>query len=70
METQSTIQPSTTMQTTQNDGKTQYEIEYINTFTEKEKHAYSIAKDHLGMTFQIEKSIGYRDWLKTKQKPN
>ena len=60
------METSKNMQITQNDGKTQSEIEYINTFTEKEKHAYYIAKEHLGMSFQIEKSIGYRDWLKTK----
>mgnify|MGYP001200202965 FL=1 len=42
--------------------------EYIQTFTEKEHKAYLIAKDHLGMSFQMEKSIGYLNWLKEKQK--
>jgi hypothetical protein len=37
---------------------------YINTFNEKEKHAYEIARDHLGMSFQVEKSIGYIQWKK------
>jgi len=37
---------------------------YINTLNEKEKHAYEIARDHLGMSFQIEKSIGYIQWKK------
>ena len=37
---------------------------YINTLNKKEKHAYEIARDHLGMSFQIEKSIGYIQWKK------
>jgi len=41
--------------------------EYIQTFSEKEHKAYLIAKDHLGMSFQIEKSVGYLNWLKNKQ---
>ena len=50
--------------------KTQEELEkeYVNTFTDKEKKAYEIAKSHLGMSFQIDKSIGFNEW---KQKtPN
>tara|TARA_B100001758_G_C18384416_1_gene599164 strand:+ start:599 stop:766 length:168 start_codon:yes stop_codon:yes gene_type:complete len=38
--------------------------QYKNTFSEKEKKAYEIAKSHLGMSFQIEKSIGYLEWKK------
>ena len=40
---------------------TQEELEtiYVNSFTEKEKKAFEIAKDHLGMSFQIDKSIGF-----------
>ncbi len=40
---------------------------YMKTFSEKDKKAYEIAKSHLGMTFQIEKSIGYIEWLKTQE---
>ena len=40
---------------------------YIETFNQKELKAYEIAKSHLGMSFQIEKSIGYLEWLKTKK---
>jgi hypothetical protein len=43
------------------------ETKYINTFNEKEKKAYEIAKEHLGMSFQINKSIGYLEWLKTEK---
>jgi hypothetical protein len=38
--------------------------EYIKTMNEKELKAYNIAKEHLGMSFQIEKSIGFREWKK------
>jgi hypothetical protein len=35
----------------------------MKTFDEKELMAYNIAKDHLGMSFQIEKSIGFKRWI-------
>ena len=37
---------------------------YVKTFDEKELKAYNIAVDHLGMSFQLEKSIGYIAWKK------
>ncbi len=40
---------------------------YIKTFNPKELKAYEIAKSHLGMSFQVEKSIGYIEWLKTQK---
>lgn len=42
------------------------ENEYIKTFSEKELKAYNIAKSHLGMSFQMDKSIGFNEW-KQKQ---
>jgi hypothetical protein len=36
--------------------------EYLILLTEKEKKAYEIAKLHLGMSFQIEKSVGFLKW--------
>jgi hypothetical protein len=42
---------------------------YIETFSEKEKKAYEIAREHLGMSFQIEKSNGFLKWKK-KQEEN
>ena len=38
--------------------------EYLKTFNKKEKQAYDIAQEHLGTTFQLEKSIGYLNWKK------
>ena len=40
---------------------------YIKSFSEKEKKAYDIAKKHLGMSFQIEKSNGYLTWKKKQE---
>ena len=40
--------------------------EYLKTLTEKELKAYEIAKDHLGSSFELEKSVGYLKWLGTK----
>lgn len=39
--------------------------EYIDTLDERNKQAYDIAKDHLGTSFDLEKSIGF---LKFKEK--
>ena len=41
--------------------------EYLKSLSEKEKKSYEIAKDHLGMSFQLDKSVGYLKWLKNKQ---
>ena len=43
------------------------EKEYLETFNEKEKQAYLIAKTHLGMSFDLSKSIGYNEWKKKKE---
>jgi len=45
---------------------------YISQMNSKEKIAYQIAVDHLGTSFNLKKSIGYKEWLKknkeTKEK--
>ena len=43
--------------------------QYIKHFTELEKKAYSIAHQHLGTSFNIQKSNGYVAWQK-KQPPS
>jgi len=35
---------------------------YIESLSPKEKKAYIIAKDHLGMSFTLEKSVGFLQW--------
>jgi hypothetical protein len=40
--------------------------EYIKSLTEREYKAYMIAKSHLESSFDLEKSIGYKEWKKTQ----
>jgi hypothetical protein len=47
-------------QTTQEESK-QTE-EFLKTMTDIQKQALSIAKDHLGTSFDISKSNGYKKW--------
>jgi len=37
---------------------------YIAQFSPQEKIAYEIARKHLATSFNIEKSIGFQEWLK------
>ena len=37
---------------------------YIDSLSPKEKKAYIIARDHLGMSFTLEKSVGFLQWKK------
>jgi hypothetical protein len=39
---------------------------YLNHLNEIEKKAYLIAKNHLGTSFDIRKSIGYIEWKQKK----
>ena len=42
------------------------EEEYIASMSDKERIAYLIAKEHLGTSFDIQKSIGYQTFIKRK----
>lgn len=42
-------------------------IEYITHLSDLEKKAYKIAYNHLGSSFNVVKSNGYNDWLKTRK---
>ena len=39
---------------------------YINSMSPKDHLAYTIAKEHLGTSFTVEKSVGYLRWLKKR----
>lgn len=41
-------------------------IIYLQQLGDKERIAYSIAKEHLGTSFDIVKSIGYITWKKSQ----
>ena len=40
--------------------------EFLKNLTEKETIAYEIAKDMLGSSFDVEKSIGFLKWAEEK----
>lgn len=39
---------------------------YINQLTEQEKIVLKIAQEHLQSSFDIVKSIGYKEWVKNQ----
>ena len=41
------------------------ENSYLQTFNEKEKKAFEIAKQHLATSFDLVKSNGFNEWKKT-----
>jgi hypothetical protein len=43
---------------------------YLESLSEKELKAYEIAKSHLGMSFQLEKSNGFLKWKKKQEEEN
>tara|TARA_B100000902_G_scaffold373620_1_gene401761 strand:+ start:4126 stop:4290 length:165 start_codon:yes stop_codon:yes gene_type:complete len=44
--------------------------EYIAQLDEQEKLVLEIAKDHLGSSFDIERSIGFTKWLAEQKSSN
>lgn len=40
---------------------------YMEEMTEQEKLVLKIAQDHLGTSFDIEKSIGFKEWIKNRK---
>ena len=38
---------------------------YIESLSPKERKAYMIAREHLGMSFTLEKSVGFLKWKST-----
>jgi hypothetical protein len=51
--------------------KTREEMEFETSFLEslstKERKSYEIAKSHLGMSFDLVKSVGFIEWKKQKK---
>jgi len=41
-----------------------FEQLYLESLNEKEMKSYLIAKEHLGTSFQLEKSVGFLKWEK------
>jgi hypothetical protein len=47
--------------------KQQEIFEYLKNMDENDKKAYLIALDHLGSSFNIYRSNGFKDWKQTKK---
>jgi hypothetical protein len=47
--------------------KQQEIFQYLSEMDEIHKKAYNIAFDHLGSSFDIYRSNGYKEWKKSKQ---
>ena len=45
----------------------EYIEEYLNTLTDKQMIAYKIAVDMLGTSFDVEKSLGFKKWMKEEK---
>jgi hypothetical protein len=41
---------------------------YLKSLNEKEMKAYLIAKEHLGSSFDLSKSVGFINWKKDQEK--
>jgi len=46
------------------------ETDYIDSMCDNEKYVYRIAMDHLESSFNLEKSNGYQEYLKSNLKRN
>jgi len=56
------------MEQTNHSNMEQYEKEYVDSLSDKERVAHNIAKKHLGSSFSLRKSIGFKQFLVTKKK--
>lgn len=63
------METPTTPQTTNPISEEQLMQAYLDSLHEKEKKGYEIAKSHLGLSFQLEKSLGYLEYKKSIEKP-
>jgi hypothetical protein len=59
----------TSVQITEKPTEQQLMNAYLDSLSEKEKKGYEIARSHLGMSFQLEKSLGYLEYKKSLENP-
>jgi hypothetical protein len=45
----------------------QLHADYLSSLNDRELKAYYIAKDHLGMSFTMDRSNGFRKWKKDQE---
>jgi len=44
-------------------------LQYLHQLNDNQKKAYSIAKNHLGTSFNLVRSTGYVEWKKKRERP-
>lgn len=59
--------PQITESTRKNASESEIIDNYVKSLSEKEKKGLEIAKSHLGMSFQLEKSLGYLEYKKNAE---
>jgi hypothetical protein len=57
-------QAQITESTKKNVSERELQDKYLKSLSEKDRKGYEIAKSHLGMSFQLEKSLGYLEFKK------
>ena len=57
-------QPQITESIKKNVSEKELQDKYLKSLSEKDRKGYEIAKSHLGMSFQLEKSLGYLEYKK------
>ena len=65
-----TVSPQITEDNRKNASEAEIADRYLKSLHEKERKGYEIAKSHLGMSFQLEKSHGYLEFKKNEEKTN
>lgn len=68
MEQETTQEKTTQEETTENNPTMEIPLTelFLQSLNEKERKSYHIAKDHLGTSFQLEKSVGFIQFCKHK----
>jgi hypothetical protein len=56
--------PQITESSKKNVSEKELQDKYLKSLSEKDRKGYEIAKSHLGMSFQLEKSLGYLEYKK------
>jgi hypothetical protein len=63
-------QPQITESVKKNITERELQDQYLNSLSEKDRKGYEIAKSHLGMSFQLDKSLGYLEFKKNNLNQN
>lgn len=60
-------EPQITESLKKNISERELQDQYLQSLCEKDRKGYEIAKSHLGMSFQLEKSLGFLEYKKAME---